>query len=314
MELADLRTLVAVIEQGGISRAAKVLHRVPSGVTTRILQLEASLGASLFLREGKRLLPTEAGRMLYGHALQVLALVAEAERQVRNGEPGGVFRIGAMESAAAVRLPRPLAALHAQYPRLELGLSTGTSLALYEQLLENRLDVAFVADAPADGRLERVAAFQEMLVLATPGGHAPVRQPGDLAGRTLLTFRDGCSYRSRLLGWFRAHGQEPARIAELASYHAILGGVAAGMGAGLVPAAVLEAFPERSAISVHALPATVGHAMTELIWRKGLRSPNITALQSCLAQAQGAAMAVQTTGEKSAARHEKRGCVNHATP
>ena len=55
MELSDLRIFKAVIDAGGITGAARILHRVPSNVTTRIRQLEAGIGADLFLREGGRL-------------------------------------------------------------------------------------------------------------------------------------------------------------------------------------------------------------------------------------------------------------------
>ena len=74
---------MAVMEEGSISHAAKTLHRVPSGVTARILQMEADLGVQLFLREKKRLLPTAKGQTLYDYARRVLALLDEAENSVR---------------------------------------------------------------------------------------------------------------------------------------------------------------------------------------------------------------------------------------
>jgi DNA-binding transcriptional LysR family regulator len=55
MDFADLRVFKAVADEGGISAAARKLHRVQSNVTTRIKQLEASLGTALFRREKGRL-------------------------------------------------------------------------------------------------------------------------------------------------------------------------------------------------------------------------------------------------------------------
>ena len=55
MELSDLKIFQAVVEEGGITRAADKLLRVQSSVTTRIKQLEQNLGVELFLREGKKL-------------------------------------------------------------------------------------------------------------------------------------------------------------------------------------------------------------------------------------------------------------------
>ncbi|MEG6501607.1 LysR family transcriptional regulator, partial [Desulfovibrio sp. 1214_IL3152] len=98
MEMTDLRTLVSVMETGSITAAAKALNRVPSGVTMRILQLEESLGVQLFLREKKRLYPTDKAHTLHQYALRILALTEEAESRVRGMAPGGKFRIGALES------------------------------------------------------------------------------------------------------------------------------------------------------------------------------------------------------------------------
>ena len=55
MELADLQHLPAVAQEGGIVQAARKLHRVQSNVTTRVKQLEASVGAQLFYRDRQRL-------------------------------------------------------------------------------------------------------------------------------------------------------------------------------------------------------------------------------------------------------------------
>ena len=199
MELADLRTLVSVMEAGSITAAAKELNRVPSGVTTRILQLEEELGVQLFLREKKRLYPTDKAHTLYGYARKILAMVDEAEDRVRGMVPGGKFRIGALESAAAVRLPEVLARLHAGYPQIALELVIGTSRSLYEDMLENRLDAVFVVDAPHDDRLARVEAFEERLVLIATCEHAPIHTPADIGRKAVLAFQGGCAYRNRLV-------------------------------------------------------------------------------------------------------------------
>lgn len=282
MEMTDLRTLVSVMETGSITAAAKALNRVPSGVTMRILQLEENLGVQLFLREKKRLYPTDKAQSLYQYALRILALAEEAENRVRGMVPGGKFRIGALESAAAARLPEVLARLHAGYPQIALELVVGTSRSLYKDVLENRLDAVFVVDMPEDDRLERMNAFAEELVVIAPEGHSPIRCPDDIGRKTLLAFQGGCAYQNRLVNWFRTHGREPERIAELASYHAIVGGVIAGMGVGAVPDSVLHLCRSDGILSVHRLGHPLCHATTELIWRKGMLSANMTALRQCL--------------------------------
>ncbi|MFD1261161.1 LysR substrate-binding domain-containing protein [Entomomonas asaccharolytica] len=282
MELSDLKTLIAVVEQGGITRAAKYLNRVPSSITTRIMQLEDNLGVQLFIREGKRLLTTDKGQLLYNYAKQIIELAMEAELQIKSSLPKGKLRIGAMESTAAARLPNLLAKLHLQYPQIELELTTGTSHSLYQGLLANQLDAVFIADTPKDNRLDKQGVFKEQLVIVAPKDHAAINTPQDIHKKTLLVFKDGCSYRDRLVTWFVEHDVKPERIAELSSYHAILGGVSAGMGIGIVPEAVLKLFPDKQTLSVHQLSKSIGSAITDLVWRKGMLSANISALQSCL--------------------------------
>lgn len=131
MELADLKTLVTVIEQGGIAKAARELNRVHSGITGRIQQLEAALGVKLFLREKKRLTTTPKGYELYAYAKRILSLVDEAESKIKGCKPGGLFRVGSTESALSVRLRKPLARLSSIYGDISIEMVTGTSRQLH---------------------------------------------------------------------------------------------------------------------------------------------------------------------------------------
>src|ERR1700754_3060865 len=125
MDLADLRIFTAVVREGGVTRAAERLHRVQSNVTTRIRQLEDDIGAPLFIREGKRLHLTPTGQVLLDYADRLLALADEAREAIQDPRPRGLFRLGTMESTAAVRLPGPLSEYHRRYPDVVLELRTG---------------------------------------------------------------------------------------------------------------------------------------------------------------------------------------------
>lgn len=288
MDIQDLKTLVAVVEHGSITLAASELNRVPSGLTTRILQLEESLGVQLFLRQKKRLVVTPKGQILCNYANQVLRILEEAERCMRGTEPSGRFRIGTMDSTLASRLPSPLAKLHARHPSVDLELTTGTSRFLYELLLDNRLDAIFISDPPVDDRIEHTPVFKEELVLIAPEGHKPIHQPSDVGHTTVLAFKDGCSYRNRLIRWFQEYDAAPEKIADLTSYHAIMGGAAAGMGVGLVPASVVGLFLKKEALTIHRVAHPLWKAPTVLVWRSGMMSANIAALQECLPSQQAA--------------------------
>ena len=116
MNLNDLEIFRAVVEEGGITRAANKLHRVQSNVTTRVRQLEDKLGVDLFLREGKKLHLSPAGQVLIDYADRLLDLADEARAAVQDPRPRGPFRLGSMESTASVRLPAPLTKFIQDYP------------------------------------------------------------------------------------------------------------------------------------------------------------------------------------------------------
>jgi DNA-binding transcriptional LysR family regulator len=282
MDLPDLRIFAAVVRYGGITRAAERLYRVQSNVTTRIRQLEEELGVQLFLREGKRLHLTPAGKTLLDYAVRILALADEAIAVVKDPRPRGIFRLGAMESTAAVRLPGPLAEFSMRHPEVVLELRTGNPAELARALLAGELDAALVAEPVAEARFEKLLAFDEEPVIVACPAHPPINA-GAPVPKTIIVFEHGCPHRKRLETWYQERGEIPERIVELGSYHAMLGCVVAGMGVALLPRSVLNTFPGRRRLSVYRLPGGEDRIPTVLIWRKGTNSPNTEALAGILA-------------------------------
>ena len=283
MDLAALEIFRAVAAEGSVTRAAERLGRVQSNVTTRVQQLEEQLGATLFLREGKRMVLTTAGESLRGYADRLLALAEEARQSVHPGQPGGRLRLGAMESTAAARLPQPLAQLHAQWPGLVLELSTAPSRQLVEQVMSHTIDCALVAWPPpgvdADAPVEHTAVFTETLLLALPADHPPVQTPRDLQLDTLAAFGNGCTYRRMGESFMQQqHSGAVPKVLELASYHAILACVAAGRCAGVVPQAVIDLMREPPALRL----VTLADCDTVLVRRRGYQSPALDALHAAL--------------------------------
>ncbi len=229
MELSDLRIFRAVVREGGVTRAAERLHRVQSNVTTRIRQIEDDLDTALFIREGKRLHLSPAGQVLLGYADRLLALADEARAAVRDPRPRGIFRLGAMESTAAVRLPGPLNEFHRRYPEVALELRTGNPEILATAILAGELDAALVAEPIADAPFDKTFAFEEEPVIVSAAGLPPVGKNGNFP-KTVIAFEHGCPHRKRLEGWYAKRGEMPERTIELGSYHAMLGCVVAGMG------------------------------------------------------------------------------------
>ena len=282
MDLSDLRIFTAVVREGGITRAAERLHRVQSNVTTRIRQLEEDLDVRLFDREGKKLLLTPTGQTLLGYADQLLALADEARAAIHDDRPRGPFKLGAMESTAAVRLPGPLTNYAKRYPDVVLELRTGNPTQLATAVLAGEIDAALVAEPVAQAKFDCLVAFDEEPVIVTSKDHPAIDACGQRCRKTMIVFEHGCPHRRRLEQWYAARDELPERTVELGSYHAMLGSVLAGMGAALVPRSVISTFPEKKRLRINVLPDGENQLRTLLIWRKGTTSPKIDALAQML--------------------------------
>jgi DNA-binding transcriptional LysR family regulator len=177
-----------------------------------------------------------------------------------------------------MRLPVPMNEYLGRYPDVTLELRTGNARELTAAVLAGELDAALASEPIADAPFEKVAIYDEELVIIAAAGHPPIKSPRDARPQTVLAFESGCSYRQRLEDWFAHHGEMPDRIVEITSYHAMLGCVVAGMGISLMPRNVLTTFPDAKLLSVHSLPPALAHAPTSLIRRKGTLSPKVSAL------------------------------------
>jgi DNA-binding transcriptional LysR family regulator len=285
MDLAALRIFKAVVEHGGINRAAARLHRVPSNVTTRVRQLEEELGTKLFLRAGRRLALSAEGRRLLTYADRLLRLSAEAEAAMRNGAPRGSLRLGALESTSATRLPPVLSRFHRLYPDVQVELVTGTSGALVAHVHRQEVEAAFVAEPFNAHDLAMQAVFVEELVLITPKSFGRIRSPKDIGKRTVIAFASGCSYRRRLEAWLAGAKVLPDRVLEFQSYHAIVACVAAGSGIAVVPRSVIEMTRAGREVALTPLPAHIAKARTQLVWLPAHHSVALEALKKLLAPA-----------------------------
>jgi DNA-binding transcriptional LysR family regulator len=280
MDLDSLQIFKAVVDYGGISKAASHLNRVQSNITTRVKNLEDKLGVKLFERLGGRLVLSSEGRLLMDYAEKLLRLSSEAESALRSGKPAGILRIGTMESTAAMRLPSLLSQFHRQYPDVRIELITGTSGALIDKVHQHDIEAAFVAEPFIASGLERQTTFTEELVLIAPKAAPAVKTAKDLKGRTIIAFASGCSYRRILEDWMSSEGLVAERIMELASYHAMIACVAAGSGIAIVPRALLDTMRVENEVNLSTLPQRFARASTCLVWRKNHTSASLEALRA----------------------------------
>lgn len=279
--LDDLHIFRSVVEEGGVIKAAALLNRVPSNITTRIKKLEERLDVQLFQRQGRGIVLTEAGQILHQHSERILHMADDIERDICGLGARGNLKIGSLESAAGVRLPKILAQFNAEYSEISLELKTGSTDFLLERLKTFDIEAAFVSEPCDLGSLNSIKVFEEELVLISSTQVKAITEPQDLKGVTIVAFVHGCSYRRCLIEWLAEAKVSPKRFLDLSSYHAIVACVAAGAGIAIMPRSILEHVVIGDVVKQHTLPNHIKKNNTYLVWN-GNTSPQLRALISLI--------------------------------
>jgi DNA-binding transcriptional LysR family regulator len=269
MDSADLRFFEQVAQSGGMSRAAEKLNTVQSNVTRRIRALESELDVSLFNRTGRGVSLTPAGERLLPFAVRVARLIEEAASAISDdGQPKGSLVIGSLETTAALRLAPFLSQFVADFPGVDLSLKTGTSRELVEDVLEHRVEGAFVCGPVHHPDLLQRKMYQERLVVLTARRKASLSDYLKKNELRIVVLRAGCSYRLILESWLAHRGIVGVRILEFGTLEAIIGCVEAGLGMTLLPEALVGPVWRNERVAVHPLPNDYGQVDTLFIRRR----------------------------------------------
>ena len=163
MELRHLRHFLAVLEHGSILRAAEAVHLTQPALSRSIQTLEGELDVRLLERGRRGIAPTPHGLLLARHARTLVAQAEEARAALRGLRTDGSahLAVGVGTHLAGLALPRVIAALVAELPRLSVGVRDGNGEELIEALQRGQIDVALCA-WPADG-VPPDLVFEELL-------------------------------------------------------------------------------------------------------------------------------------------------------
>lgn len=218
MELRELRAFVAVVEEGGLSAAARRLHVSQPSLTQTMRALERELGVSLLTRTSTGATPTDAGRTLLTEARAVLARYEQAVAAVaRQGSTaGGVLRLGIPLELPPDLLAKPFADLATACPDTRVSARHLSTAAQFAALRAGELDVGLVREHPIGPDLDAVPVVDEPLGVLLAAGVASERAGAHglpleaLAGLDWVGFpRSGSpAWFDQLAGALRSHGIE----------------------------------------------------------------------------------------------------------
>ena len=243
MELQQLRVFRAAAQSSGFTRASEALNLSQSTVSQHIKQLEDELGCSLFLRAGKKVYLSEAGKTLRLYADKIFTELKNAELAVRELSElkRGTIKLGVGATTLTYRLPKVLGEYKRRYPYIELIVITGTTEALFESVSAQSVDLAIVMtnEHRSSGNLQITPLDSEELVVLVNAEHALARKtmldPTDLLILPFILYENHTIMQRTLESYFRAMDIAPKIVMELENIEAIKSLVGAGLGASIVP-------------------------------------------------------------------------------
>ena len=253
LNIHDLYAFKSAVKNGSLSKAALELNYAQSNITMKIQSLENLYGTKLFYRHNRGITLTAKGEILFEQVNKMIQLYEDTMKMMKESEKAmGSLRIGSMETTAALHLPSLLTKFHHENSDVDIIVSTGPSEESIKRVEEYELDGAFVAE----------------LVLVTSLEHPKVQFLKDLQATTFICFRTGCFYRALLEQWLRTDGIVPRKMMEFGTLDGLVGCVAAGLGATLLPLSTVKKQAKFQPIQSHTILDKQSKVPTIFIYRK----------------------------------------------
>jgi DNA-binding transcriptional LysR family regulator len=179
VEIRALRYFLVAAETENLSRASERLNVVQSALSHQIRGLEAEIGAELFVRNGRRLKLSEAGRVFADETRKVMEAVDLAKQRARQAARGGLgeIRVGFETISSRNRIvSEAVLAFRETYPQVRMDLAHLPAGPLIEALRAGEVDAAFVHLSEPLPELDAIVFQTTDWVLALPRSHPLTRR------------------------------------------------------------------------------------------------------------------------------------------
>jgi DNA-binding transcriptional LysR family regulator len=205
---------------------------------------------------GKRVLVTEAGRVLLQYAETIFRDLKNAEMAVRemNAMQRGTVRLGVGPTTLTHRLPHVLGDYSRRFPDIELIVLAGTTEFLLDALRSQHLDLAVtMRTAPQPGLTVTPLGREEMIVVVNcehPLARQKTVEPADLASLRFILYEKNTAMQSVIDRYFESLGVTPRIAMEVENNEAIKSLVRVGLGASIMPLCAVAQEPPESPLRV----------------------------------------------------------------
>lgn len=228
LDIAPLRSVVAVADCGGFHRAATVLHLTQSAVSQHVRRVEAVVGGPVVERSGRGAAFTELGYRVLAHARNILAAHDTALAELGAAEER-VLLLGATEHGADVMLPGLTAALGERLPDWRLRFRLDRNVMLADAIEHGVVDIAVMLDGsgldPANA-----AGMVSLKWVSGRNFSVPANQP-----LPVVMFSEPCTLREPTFAALDRIGVPYRIAADSSDLSGLYAAVRSGLGVALLP-------------------------------------------------------------------------------
>lgn len=252
MNLAHLRTLVAIADAQSFATAADNLYLTPSAISHQMRDLEDELGVSLFDRATRPPRLNSHGHALVEQGRDLLTRFDTLSTLARTpGEIGGRLMLGCVSGVSSDLIPEALKSLRASHPAVLVRMEEGLSDQLANRVRRRELDAAIITELPeTDTDLKSLLITEEPMVMVAPPECTLTSWREVLGAYPFIRLNRNAGMGKVIDRALRAEHIAVEEAMELDSSEAVVGMARAGLGAGAVPLGRLRRVPAGDIVSM----------------------------------------------------------------
>jgi DNA-binding transcriptional LysR family regulator len=274
MDVHQLELFLTVMNSPSMTRAAEKIHLSPGAVRLQLHNLADELHTELFVRRGKKLIPTPAALRLAEHAKEVLRMMGHIQQLFENDLAIGVrpFHFATGVTTLIYQLGGPFRQLRKRYPNAEIRVTVGVTEEVVSGLLDRRFDLALISLPVSEANLRLIPLFDEELLIIRPSankvgsGHVCSMQAAEWADLPFLLYPKRSNVRLVIDKFFSEIGVTPRVVMEADDTEAIKRLVESGFGYSILPEHALKGrshFFQKFRVAGHCLARSLALATAQ---------------------------------------------------
>ncbi len=254
MNVRSMEYLLAIEKTGSLSAAGRLLKVSQPTLTVFVQGLEQQLGAALFRREGRCLVPTAQGRVLLNAAREIVAVKEQTYQTIHRltHHQSSRIVIGATPLRGSLMVAQVFPAFNRRFPDVELVIREGYTRDIKDWVQRGQVDCALSSYISSEEGFEIIATMKEEIVAAVPGFYpmaAMARERGDalpcvdircFADSPFVLMAEGNTARAVYDRIMEKEGLRPTEVFETNNLLVLCRMVGQGMGVALIPASSMQ--------------------------------------------------------------------------